>query len=220
MKNIFSDKASVAARKMLAEPGLRWVIRDFVSRGGLSLGMAQGVLSAMEQLGCLERVKKGPGSYARLSEPELLLSEWVNAYKFGLNTVYTCYAPEKDLLKRLKSVVSAGEYALTLHTGANLLTGFVASEDVYVYLRLKDWKKGLGELKQKLDLKELVRGGNIHLIRPFYRHGAFYGVRKIKGYPVVSNLQLYLDLYNFQPRGREHAIYLKEMLERGGKRLG
>jgi hypothetical protein len=32
-------------------------------------------------------------------------------------------------------------------------------------------------------------------------------------------LQLYLDLYNFQPRGREHAEYLKKLLEERGKSL-
>jgi predicted NodU family carbamoyl transferase len=41
----------------------------------------------------------------------------------------------------------------------------------------------------------------------------------IKGYKVVSNLQLYLDLYNFKPRGREHAEYLKKAFEEKGKSL-
>jgi hypothetical protein len=42
----------------------------------------------------------------------------------------------------------------------------------------------------------------------------------VRGYSVVSNLQLYLDLYGFQPRGREQAEALKKMLEEKGKNLG
>jgi len=47
----------------------------------------------------------------------------------------------------------------------------------------------------------------------------FFHSQKIKKYRIVSNLQLYLDLYHFQPRGREHADYLKNSLEEEGINL-
>ena len=72
----------------------------------------------------------------------------------------------------------------------------------------------------QLDLKELVRGGNVHFIRPRYKESVFFNARIIKGYRVVAPLQLFLDLYHFQPRGREHADYLKNQLEDKGKDLG
>jgi hypothetical protein len=86
-------------------------------------------------------------------------------------------------------------------------------------MNLKDWKKDILDIRQKLDLKELVRGGNIHLIHSFYKNSVFFNAQKIKGYTVVSNLQLYLDLYHFQPRGREQAEYLKNLLEEKGRKL-
>jgi hypothetical protein len=49
-----------------------------------------------------------------------------------------------------------------------------------------------------------------------YKNSVFLGKRKIRGASVVSNLQLYLDLYRFKPRGREHAEFLKERLEQKG----
>jgi len=64
-----------------------------------------------------------------------------------------------------------------------------------------------------------VRGGNFHIIRPYYKNSVFFSRQKIKGFAVVSNLQLYLDLYHFHPRGREHAEYLKKLLEENGKSL-
>jgi hypothetical protein len=41
----------------------------------------------------------------------------------------------------------------------------------------------------------------------------FFNQQTINGFKVVSNLQLYLDLYNFQPRGQEQAEQLKTILE-------
>jgi len=219
MKNAFSDKASIIARQMLADPGRKWVLRDFVGNTGLSLGMAQGVLAALQDLGCLERVKKGPHSFARLVDAELLVSEWVKAYKFSMNAVYTYYTPHGDFLKRFKAAVPADKYALTLHSGANLRTGFVKIEDSYIYLRLENWPQDLPRLREKLELKKLAQGGNVHLVRPFYKSVVFPVRREVKGFSVVSDVQLYLDLYNFQPRGREHAQYLKETLLRKGELL-
>ncbi|MFH1692250.1 MAG: type IV toxin-antitoxin system AbiEi family antitoxin [Candidatus Omnitrophota bacterium] len=217
MKNIFADKATFILRKMLSGPEKKWVIRDFVGADGVSLGMAQGVLEAMAKKGYLERVKRGPDSYAILGNKDELMNDWVEEYHFQSNKVETYYSPDKNILSKLKESLKDKKYALTLHSGANLITSFVVTDDVYLYFEPKDWEKGIFELRQQLDLKELVRGGNIHIVRPFYKNSVFYGARAIKGYRVVSDLQLYLDLYNFKPRGREHAEYLKKLQEEKGR---
>ena len=45
---------------------------------------------------------------------------------------------------------------------------------------------------------------------PYYAHGARYGIRELRGHPVVSDVQLFLDLYNYPVRGREQAEHLLE----------
>jgi len=219
MKNIFADKASLVLRKMLKDTEGRWVVRDFTGPGGISLGMSQEVLKAMEKKGYIERVKKGPNSYAILTNKEKLISDWLKEYHFNLNTIDTYYSSDKNISKKFKRVLKENRYALTIHTGANLITSFVRTEDIFIYINSKDWKKDILDIRQKLELKELVRGGNIHLIHPFYKNSVFFNTQKIKGYTVVSNLQLYLDLYNFQPRGREQAEHLKNLLEEKGRNL-
>jgi len=219
MKNIFADKASLVLRKMLQNPERRWVVRDFTGPGGVSLGMSQEVLKAMEKKGYIERVKKGPNSYATLTNKDNLISDWPKEYYFNLNTIDTYYSANKNILNKFRKVLKENQYALTLHTGANLITSFVRTEEIFIYLNLKNWKKDILDIRQKLDLKELVRGGNIHLIHPFYKNSVFFNTQIIKGYTVVSNLQLYLDLYNFQPRGREQAEYLRNLLEEKGINL-
>lgn len=219
MKNIFADKASLVLRKMLKDTERRWVVRDFTGPGGVSLGMSQEVLKAMEKKGYIERVKKGPNSYAVLTNKEKLISDWVEEYSFDQNVIDTYYSANKNILNKFRKVLKENQYALTLHTGANLITSFVRTEEIFIYMNSKEWKKDILDIRQKLDLKELVRGGNIHLIHPFYKNSVFFNTQKIKGYTVVSNLQLYLDLYNFQPRGREQAEHLKNLLEEKGRNL-
>jgi len=218
-KNIFADKASLVLRKMLKDPERRWVVRDFTGPGGVSLGMSQEVLNAMEEKGYIERAKKGPNSYAILTNKRKLISDWLKEYHFNLNTIDTYYSANKNILNKFRKVLKENQYALTLHTGANLITSFVRTEEIFIYINLKNWKKDVLDIRQKLDLKELVRGGNIHLIHPFYKNSVFFNTQKIKRYAVVSNLQLYLDLYNFQPRGREQAEYLRNLLEEKGRNL-
>jgi hypothetical protein len=219
MKNVFADKASLVLRKILKDPERRWVVRDFTGPKGTSLGMSQEVLEAMTKKGYVERIKKGRDSCTILANKDQLISDWLKEYHFNLNTIYTYYSSDKNILKKFKRVLKEDHYALTLHTGANLITSFVRTEEIFIYMNLKEWEKDVLDIRQKLDLKELVRGGNIHLIHPFYKNSVFFNTQKIKGYTVVSNLQLYLDLYNFQPRGREQAEHLRNSLEEKGRNL-
>jgi hypothetical protein len=219
MKNIFSDKATIIPRKMLQDPQREWVVRDFIGPEGVSLGMAQSVLEAMAKKGYVERVKRGPDSHTVLTNKDMLITDWLKEYEFELNTVDSYYSADKKVLEKAKGFLREKQHALTLHTGANLTTSFVKTDEIYLYLQLADWNNEMLDLRQKLDLKELVRGGNFHIVRPYYKNSVFFNRQKIKGFAVVSNLQLYLDLYHFQPRGREHAEYLKNLLEEKGKSL-
>lgn len=108
LKNIFADKATLILRKMLASPERKWVVRDFVSPEGVSLGMAQEVLSAMENYGYVERIKKGPKSFTILTNQEKLISDWLKGYHFGLNIIETYYNPDKHILKKNQEVFKRG----------------------------------------------------------------------------------------------------------------
>jgi hypothetical protein len=215
-RNIFADKASRVLRRMLREPGRRWNVRDFVGADGVSLGLAQAVLEFVETMGCAERNKKGAASFTLLTNPGLLIAEWVKAYSFSHNEIRTFYFPFPGIIKRIKTALAGLPYALTLHGGANFLTSWVKTEHIHFYLDDTAEPDLLLSVGQRLGLKELVNGGNVHIIRPYYAHSVFFNSQKINGYPIVSKLQLYLDLYNYQPRGREHAERLKEItMDRG-----
>ncbi len=216
-RNIFSDKATLTLRKILQDPKRKWVVRDFTKDEGVSLGLAQEVLEVMAKKGYVERIKRGPKSYTLLTYPDRLIKDWAQAYRFEFNFIKTYYTHDKNILKKMKPILDRSIYALTLHTGANLLTSYVNTDHVYIYLNTENWDKEILSIRQELDLKELVQGGNIHFIQPYYKKSIFFNKQIIKGYSVVSNLQLFLDLYYFQPRGREQVDFLVEKLKEEGK---
>lgn len=218
-KNLFADKASIVIRMMLQSPEKRWVVRDFSSTELLSIGMTQEVLRSMEIKGYIERVKRGPKSFSVLTNSEKLITDWLKWYHFEKNGIDSYYSPDKNFLKKLKSFLKGQEYALTLHSGANLITSFVRTTDIYLYIKTENWEKDILSIRQRLGLKELVRGGNVHFVNPFYQNSMFNEIQIIEGYSVASNLQLYLDLYHFQPRGREHAEYLRNLLIKKGEKF-
>lgn len=223
MGSIFSDKASLILRAMLGSPHKAWVVRDFVQKLALGRGWAAEVLSVLRQKGYVQGECRGRAASSTLRNAEELVQSWTRYYTFDLNHYSAYYSPDSNVLPRLKQFFKKypgkETYALTLHAGANLITNFVRDSNIYLYLNPDHFEKISLDLRQALDLKELKSGGNVYLVYPHYKSSTFFGLQKIRGYWVVSNLQLYLDLYHFPQRGREHADYLLRRLREEGRGL-
>ena len=221
MKIFLGDKANIIIRAMLSQPERKWVSRDFENEFGVGRARAAAVLSELRAKGFVGGVRSGRLAHSILQNKEELLEEWLKVYKFELNEAHLYYSTRENILPRLKEYFAgkkdANKYALTLHTGANLITGYVNTQTVYCYLAVENFKSASLDLRQVLDLKELKTGGNFYLINPYYRSATFLNTQTIKGYNVVSDLQLYLDLYHFPQRGRDHAEYLLKTLKEEGR---
>lgn len=221
MRTIFSDKATIVIRAMLSQPEKKWVARDFEKEFGVGRARAAAVLSILRKKGFVGGIRSGRLAYSILLNKKALLEEWLKFYNFELNKIHLYYSAYEDVLPRLKDYFGTKKltdrYALTLHTGANFITNYVNTQTVYCYLKDEDFNEVSLDLRQALNLKELRKGGNFYLLRPYYKNGVFFNNKKIKGYNIVSPLQLYLDLYNFPQRGREHARYLLKILKEKGK---
>jgi len=223
MKSIFSDKASLVLRHLLATPEEEWVVRDFSDELKVARGGAAQVLAQLRKKGYLKGEARGRGASATLRHASDLVHEWTQNYDFEQNRCHAYYTPDANILPSIKKFFSKAslkeDYALTLHTGANLITNYVRDNNAYLYLNPDHFKELSLELRKNLDLKELKQGGNVYLIQPYYKKSAFFNMRQIKGYNVASNLQLYLDLYHFPERGKEHAEYLLRTLKEKGEAL-
>ncbi len=210
-KRLFSDKASLIVRAVVERATERHGVRELSRQLGVSPAWTSQVLTGLVRAGYAARTNRE----IYISRPLDLLEDWAESYYFSRrNDVYSffCDAPTPQaLISRIAAINGAGErrYALTLHAGASLVAPFAKFHEVYMYV--DPWERRVETERfwmKALELEKVDRGGNIYLVWPYYKHGAFCGVREVNGVSVVSDIQLYIDLYNFPMRGREQAEHL------------
>lgn len=219
VQNIFSNRASLVLRALLREPQKPWVI-PALCQEGLSSGLASGVLNRAEALGYLHRVRKGRESCSRLVRKELLLKDWRQAYRFDRNPRATYFYPGDDFLKAVTRRLAQDrvEYALTLFSASRLISPYVKDDRHFIYLNKRGgalWKY-LHQLEREQCIYQLAHGGNVCFLSPVYHSSVFRDAQRVKGYRIVSNLQLYLDLMTFPPSGPEEAQHLEAFFKKRG----
>ena len=191
---------------LLNEPKRRWTLSELATTSGVSLGMVHRVMKRLENEGFVDRTTRGS---AYLVDQGGLLDAWSDRYQYKDHTIagYHCSIEDQnDVLGLLRNGVPDQEYALTLGAGVSQVAPLVRSSDVYVYVR-DDGK----EIIRALDLTPVEFGGNVHLMTP-NDTGVFIETQRINGMTVVSNIQLYLDLYRYPMRGKEQAAHLREKI--------
>lgn len=107
---------------------------------------------------------------------------------------------------------------LTLYSASRLISPYVKDDRYFIYLKVppEKWVGVLKDLELQLNLYRLVQGGNVCFAAPFYHSSVFRDAKTIKGCPVVSDLQLYLDLMTFPPAGPEEAQHLISHFKKKG----
>ena len=221
MRSIFSDKSSIILRTMLSQPQKKWVARDFEKEFSIGKSRAASVLSILRKNGFVGGKASGRAAHNILLNSKELLAEWTKFYNFEMNKIYLYYSPMVNLLPKLKTYLTtkrlSRNYLLTMHTGANLITNYVNTDNIYFYLNCANFDDVLLDLRQSLGLKELKKGGNVFIVKPYYKESIFINKQRLRGFNVVSNLQLYLDLFSSPQRGKEHAQYLMKILREKGE---
>jgi len=204
LMNMFSTKATWVIRILLNEPERRWTLSELSKESRVSIGMVHRVMKKLANEGFVEMTRGAGG----LVKPGELLDTWTEVYRYRNHTIIGYYCPlksQKIILDNLMCLPST-DYALTMGAGASLVAPFVRSNDVYVYTR-----NNVEPIVQALELTPVEFGGNVYLIQPV-DSGVFIGAQQINGMSTVSNVQLYLDLYNYPMRGREQAEHLREKI--------
>ena len=162
----------------------------------------------LEQRNYISRID----SKIKMRNPKGILEDWVSAYDYRKNKEvrYFCLGKGPDEIIGKVSHVNISnriQYALGLHAGASLVSPYAVYNEVHIYVQDQ---KDIKWFVEKLKLREAKEGANLIFLLPHYKHSVFYGRQKIKGLWVVSDLQLYLDLYNYPIRGREQADHIYE----------
>lgn len=104
-------------------------------------------------------------------------------------------------------------WALTLQAGASLLAPHAIWDHAHFYVDTGS-RSGLLEMGKRLGW-EPSPTGKVTVMLPYYRKSLWSGVRQVKGKPVVSTLQLVLDLWHYPVRGREQGEHLLDVVGLG-----
>jgi len=215
-RDIFSDKASLVLRTLLvahSPMGVREIASNVSSKDRqirLTPGYVSKVVSELERRGYVSNRDEK----IMLRHAEELLRDWTSAYRGRRRPAPASYfilAPStEDLLPRIAASLDAkgADYIFTGHAGASLVDRYAVFDVADVYVRnLADVTPALADL----GARRVERGGNVNMSLPYYRESAFYDRQMSRGgMKAASDLQLYLDLYDYPVRGREQAEHLYE----------
>jgi len=206
LKALFAPRATRVIRALLVEPQRTWRLEELAKAAMVSLGHAHNVIQRLRDLDWVDRAETNK---IRLVAPGDLLNAWREEYTYRVNTLATYVAPEpprRKLMEELarQAVAMGRRYAFTLQAGASLIAPHGRISVIHCYLE--------GERErfaQALGLRPAAeREGNVQLLSP-HDAGVFYAPMEKGGLMVVSLPQLYVDLYDFERRGREQADFLR-----------
>ena len=209
--NLFAKKATDIVRVLLINHPKTWTLRDLARESGASLGYTSRVAKTLIKQRLA--LRNSARSELKVMAPEALLKRWATFSNFVGNTTFIeYYSREEDIVKfihKFRGRINR-KYALTGLAGALLVEPLVRPTNTHVYIMNSSdatvWA-------QELDLMPIEENGNVKFgIAP--GDGIFYRSQEIDGVQVVSDIQLYVDLYNYPARGREAADELYKRIEK------
>jgi hypothetical protein len=214
--NPYSDKASIILRVLMDEPGRKWRIREIAKAGDINPGWVSRVVDRLVERGLIEFDRQRG---VVLLRGEDMLKEWADIYDWRRNRFYYYYCHALDFRAVLERVARLdlgrdGIIALGFQAGAYLVSPFATFDQVHVLIDGIPFDSIRPDIERELGLESRREGANLILVRPYYKHSALFGVRKIEKWWVVSDVQLYLDLNKYPIRGREQAEHLLEKVIR------
>lgn len=163
------------------------------------------ILQSLVRLGWVRRTE---GAY-HLVEARQLLDSWARSSVFGRADSQRRFLVPGDSLEAERRFVEIANrlrcrYALTLFSGARHRAPFVRAPLAHSY-----FEGDPSRIATELGARPISEGGNLVLVEPG-DEGVFLALQETEGARIVSDARLYVDLYNFEARGREQAEYLLE----------
>jgi len=207
VKNIFASKSSRILRVMLVNLGRDWDERQLAHEANVSNGLVHYVCETLIELGSVARDGR---NRIVLVDPMRLLRRWAAYHQYDrANKFLDYFSFEKEIDQFVSKAAHLDlKYALSGLAAAWLVAPYVRPVDVHLYIPSEDLAPKFAE---KLKLNPTPSGGNVKFVVP-YDEGVFYGMREVRGVKTVSNVQLYVDLFNFPARGEEAASQILEVM--------
>jgi hypothetical protein len=204
IQSLFSPKSSRVVRCLLSDPKRSWTLKGLSTETGVSIGLIHRISMGLESNFF---AKKEIGAF-KLEDPARLLEAWREEY-YRRSPKWARYvgraASIKESLTKLKTAATHHEvrYAFSGSSGASLIAPYLTPTAVHLYVDILR-----EEFLEEIKADQVSSEGNL-LIRVVEQENEFIGSKQVKGFYVVSDLQLYLDLWAMGGRGQEAAEELR-----------
>jgi len=201
--NPWSLKGSRLARALLAFPRRLWRQTELAEFTGLS----QGLLSRLLKQAGTEGWVAGSRGDWRVTNADGLLDAWKEADIWQKRVTVRQYsALEGDSTKLATRTLDrvTGTVAFTQWFAAGLRFPYADVPIVSAYVAETP---GM-DLVKTLGIREVSSGGKLWLITP-KDDGVFHAIRRVDGFPIVCDVQIYLDLLQVGLRGPDQAEALR-----------
>lgn len=205
----FADRNSLIPRTLLDEPGRRWGVREIAEAAGVSAATASLAVRSLATAGVVNFRRLGRDAQFWMDDPTQLLRRWTGSYSWERNVAVAFAPPMGDplrFLKRDRAALDPYRWALTMQAGASLIAPHAAWDRVHLYV-------SVANADELYDIAEqagwpTAEDGRLVLMKPYYKHSVWHGLRTVNEMPVVSDTQLVLDLWHYPLRGMEQAEHI------------
>lgn len=226
--NPFADRASLVLRVMLEKRDHHyvWHVREIAAAAGVGVATASDIVRALALRRVVSVTRLGRTSEIRLTDPHDAIDSWTRVYDWRLNHALAVQLPTADaqrfvrqLPNHMKDTLSPTlRWALTLQAGASLVASHATWERVHVYVDApkQDGVRSLAMVAARAGWSPSP-DGRLVLLLPHYRASVWHAMRTLDRLPVVSDIQLVLDLWHYPVRGREQAEFLLSRRLRDGR---
>lgn len=214
--SVFADRSSLLLRHLFSRPSGPFGVRDVAAELGISPGLVSRLAAQLRSDGYLVE----EGGLARLADRAALLDDWREFYRRRAKRQpeHRKYVHARDVASVMAHLAAAArdkelpKWGLSFHAGASLVAPYAFFSEVHVLLDSASSDDAAAAFSHRLHLEPAERDANVILIEPYYRSSWHHGLREIHGLPVVSDLQLYLDLCSYPRRGAEQADRVRERI--------
>ena len=201
----FVGKGAMIPRIFFDQPQRVWTLVELASDAAMTKAYASIILHRMLDNGYIRQEDNG----YLLVNPEKMLDDWLSVYRFNRYVRRQMFAASFDALRKGLNIVAESLKS------QNARFGFMGSSGAYLRAPYMESSIVMAYTEQIPDelpnLFPVESDGNVILYIP-QNAGFLFGGHEVDGLPVVSDVQLYLDLKRMPGRNTDQADYLRDTL--------
>jgi len=210
LRSLYSPKAERVLRVLLSAGKQSWRMQELADEAQVSLGQVANVKKILSDREWIESEEAGFRLRSLDTAVLPLITEWANNYRIERNATREYYSMQP--IPAIEAELAEASRQIGVKLAFSGFSGAVRFAPAVRYQRVTAYVPGEVEaeaLVDRLGLKPVSTGASVTLMEP-YDERFLSGTNEIEGAPVVSPVQLYLDLARTKGRGEEAAAAILE----------